>query len=189
MKKGGIGGGHTITGLHFERRVNLLSKIAKLPGYNVRGNEIYYHDEYFATSYPKHDLYREFLIPRGVHHLDYVSKKYLPDEAIYVPGKNTLYVVEMKFQSGGGSTDEKLQTSDFKRRIYLKLLSSLKVNVEYIFVLSEFFDKPRYDDAYLYIKEVGCDYYFNELPLAAVGLPTPVATEGEYNPEDVELTA
>lgn len=189
MKKGGIGGGHTITGLHFEKEVSLLTKLSEVPGYDVRGNDIYYNGDYLATSYPKHDLYKKFLEPKGVNYLEYVSKKYLPDEAIYVPSHNTLYVVEMKFQNGGGSVDEKLQTCDFKRKIYLKLLSSLKINAEYCFVLSDYFNKSSFDDAFQYIKEVGCNYYFNELPLTELNFPTPVAIAGEYNPEDVEVSA
>lgn len=188
MKKGGIGGAKTVTGLRFENKINLLSKIIEVPGYQVLGNVISYNGKPLAYSYPKHDLYKKFLAPKGVNYKDYISKKYLPDEAIYVPEHNTLYVVEMKFQNVGGSVDEKLQTCDFKRKIYMKLLSSLKINVEYMFVLSDYFDKPSFDDAFRYIKDVGCDYFFDELPLAALRFPMPVVTEGQYDPEDVEVT-
>lgn len=189
MKKGGVGGAKTVTGLHFETRVNLLTKIAEVPGYEVRGNVIFYNDKALAYSYPKQDLYSKFLTPKGVNYKDFISKKYLPDEAVFVPEQNTLYVIEMKFQNVGGSVDEKLQTCDFKRKIYIKLLSKLKINVEYMFVLSDYFDKPSFDDVFRYIKEVGCDYFFDELPFSALKFPTPIVTEGQYDPEDVEVTA
>ncbi len=189
MKKGGVGGAKTVTGLHFEKKVHLLTKIVEIPGYEVRGNDIYYQGKYLASSYPKNDLYEKFLRPKGINHLDYVSKKYLPDEAIYVPSHDTLYVVEMKFQGGGGSVDEKPQTADFKRKVYLKLTAKLKLNVEYCLVLSDFFNKPRYDDAYQYIREAGCNYFFNELPLSWLNFPQPIIPEGQHVPEDVEVTA
>jgi len=176
MKKGGVGGGKTVTGLRFEERVNLLSKIAEVPGYEVRGNAIYYKSKLLAESYPKQKLYNIFLKERGVNYLDYVSKRYEPDEALYVPEQNTMYIIEMKFQGGSGSVDEKIQTPDFKKRIYTKLFSPLKLNVEFIYVLSSFFNHPRLDDTFAYIKEVGCSYYFEELPLTALNFPTPTVT-------------
>lgn len=189
VKKGGIGGAKTVTGLHFESRVNLLTKIAEVPGYKVTGNKIHYQGKLLAYSYPKHDLYIKFLAPKGIDYKAYVSKKYLPDEALYVPSQNTFYIIEVKFQNGGGSVDEKLQTCDFKKKIYLKLLSTLKINVEYMFILNDYFNKSSFDDAFRYIKEVGCDYFFNELPLAKLLFPMPVVSEGDYDPADVEATA
>lgn len=189
MKKGGIGGAKTITGLHFENKINLLTKLAEVPGYTIDGNKILYKGKLLAYSYPKHQLYKDFLASRGVNHKDYISKLYLPDEAIYFPEKNTMYIIEMKFQNVGGSVDEKLQTCDFKRKIYTRLFSSLKLNVEYTFILSDYFNKPSFDDVFRYIKEVGCDYYFNELPLAELDFPMPTVSDGEYDPQDVEATS
>lgn len=189
MKKGGIGGAKTVTGLKFENKVNLLTKIAEVPGYEVKGNVIYFRGKVLAYSYPKYALYNEFLAEHGIDYTEYVSKKYLPDEAIYFPEQNTMYIVEMKFQDVGGSVDEKLQTCDFKKKIYQKLFAKLKLNVEYTFILSDYFNKPSFDDAFRYIKEVGCDYYFGELPLSVLKFPMPVVEPGQYDPEDVEVTA
>lgn len=189
MKKGGTGGAKTVTGLRFEEKVNLLTKLAEVPGYEIKDNAIYYRGKLLAYSYPKHDLYNKFLSPKGINYKDYVSKKYLPDEAIYVPEQNTFYIIEMKFQNVGGSVDEKLQTCDFKRKIYLKLFSKLRLNVEYMYVLSDYFKRSSFDDAFEYIKAVGCDYHFEELPLADIGFPMPIVTEGQFDPEDVEVTA
>jgi len=189
MKKGGIGGGRTITGLHFEKKVNLLTKLADVPGYTVKNNEIYYKGKLLAYSYSQHSLYNDFLKSENIDYKDFVSKKYLPDEAIYVPEKKTFYIIEMKFQNVGGSVDEKLQTCDFKQKIYAKLFSSLGIKVRYAYVLSDYFRKSSFNDAFSYIKEVGCNYYFEELPLSELGFPMPEANPDEYDPQDVELTA
>ena len=57
MKKGGIGGANTQTGIHFEGRVDILKKLAELPGYKINGNIIYYEDEEVARSYRENSGY------------------------------------------------------------------------------------------------------------------------------------
>jgi len=171
MKKGGIGGTKTKSGLTFEGRTDFLTAIVKQPNYSVRGNEIYYKGEKVALSFKKHELYR-YLEEKGVDYGKIVTKKLLPDDAIFVIIKNTLYILEIKFQGVTGSTDEKLQTCDFKIKQYRKLLTPLKVKVEYIYVLNDWFKKPEYQDVLDYINSIdGCSYYFNELPLEKLGLP------------------
>ena len=97
-----------------------------------------------------------------------------------------MYIIEMKFQNGAGSVDEKIQTSDFKKKIYEKLFSTLKLNVEFIYVLSPFFDHPRLDDTYAYIKSVGCHYFFEELPLSELKFPMPTVSDAtELDTDDV----
>ena len=61
----------------------------------------------------------------------------LPDETIFVLANNTLFIIEMKFQKVAGSVDEKLQTCDFKKKQYEKLLSGTGIRVEYCYILSE----------------------------------------------------
>ena len=82
-----------------------------------------------------------------------------------------MYIIEKKFQHGSGSVDEKLQTCDFKKKIYTKLLYSLNINVEYIYVLSDWFKKERYNDVLNYITSSNCYYYYNEIPLTKLPLP------------------
>jgi len=85
-----------------------------------------------------------------------------------------MHIIEIKFQEGSGSTDEKLQTCDFKIRQYRKLFSRLNFEVKYIYILNEWFQKPGYKDVLDYIISVaGCSYYFNYLPLQKIGLPVP----------------
>ena len=79
----------------------------------------------------------------------------------------------MKFQQVAGSVDEKLQTCDFKKKQYQKLLAQLNIDVEYIYILSNWFRKPEYKDVLDYIHSVHCFYYFEYLPLEKIGLPVP----------------
>jgi len=97
----------------------------------------------------------------------------LPDEALYVIVNNTLFIIEMKFQKVAGSVDEKLQTCDFKKKQYTKLMAPLNIDVEYIYILSDWFKHPAYKDTLDYIISVGCHYYFEILPLNKLGLPNP----------------
>lgn len=187
MIRGGIGGGKTITGLAFEERVNLLTKISEIPGYSVVGDDVYFKNSKIASSLQKHKLYK-FLESNGIDYVDYISKKLLPDDALYVPAEKTLYVIEMKFQSVAGSVDEKLQTCDFKKKHYTKLLAPLDIRVEYIYILNDWFEADSYRDVKEYILSVGCKYYIEVLPFAELGFPMPVAEPGEYAPEDVLTT-
>jgi len=107
-----------------------------------------------------------------------ISAQLLPDEAIFVVSKNTVYIVEKKTQSKGGSVDEKLQTCDFKLKQYKKLFSPLNKEVSYSYLLDkDWFKNPRYKDTLDYIISVGCKYYFNYIPLDAIGLPLPKQEE------------
>ncbi len=172
MKKKGIGGGNTITGLKFERGRDILSILSNAKGYTVRGNIVFYLGKEVARSYRKYGLYK-FLESQGIEYKKIISKKLLPDEALYVIVKNTLFVIEMKYQEVTGSVDEKLQTCDFKKKQYKKLMAPLNIEVEYIYILSDWFRKPEYKDVLDYVISVGCQYYFQYLPLQKLGLPVP----------------
>ena len=172
MKLGGIGGGNTRTGLNFENERDLLTAISRAPGYSVVGSVIYYNAVEVARSYRKHALY-VMLLERGVDYRNHLSKKLLPDDAIYVIVNNTMFIIELKFQNIAGSVDEKLQTCDFKKKQYRKLLTPLNFEVEYIYILNDWFRKPEYKDVLDYVISVGCQYYFHYLPLQKLGLPVP----------------
>lgn len=172
MKEKGTGGGNTVTGLNFEKRRDILSILNKVKGYSVKGNIIYYFKKEVARSYRKGSLYK-FLQSKGIDWHRYVSKRLLPDEALYVIVNNTLFIIEMKFQKVTGSVDEKLQTCDFKKKQYKKLMAPLNIEVEYIYILNDWFKKPAYKDTLDYVIAVGCQYYFNYLPLQKLGLPVP----------------
>ncbi|OGD56541.1 hypothetical protein A2V71_02540 [Candidatus Berkelbacteria bacterium RBG_13_40_8] len=172
MIKGGVGGGNTKTGLNFEKRHDILVLLNKLKGYSVKGNIIFYNGQEVARSYRKNSLYK-YLESKKVDYKKIISKRLLPDEALYVIVNNTLFVIEIKFQHGAGSVDEKLQTCDFKRKQYAKLMAPLNIEVEYIYILNNWFRRPEYKDTLDYVISVGCQFYFQYLPLQKLGLPVP----------------
>ena len=177
MKKGGVGGANTLTGLNFETKVDFLSLLEDIPGYKTdkipgrSGSEVYFKNKLVARCFKKHDFYK-FLSECGINWKKVLSKKLLPDDALLVIVRETLFIIEVKYQQVQGSVDEKLQTCDFKRKQYLKLVAPLGLKVEYVYVLNDWFKKPEYKDVLNYIHSVNCHYKFNELPLAWLGLPT-----------------
>lgn len=172
MIEKGRGGGNTITGLNFEKETDIMDLLRSKKDYKIKGSIIYYKGEEVARSLKKHSLYK-YLESQGVNYKKIISKKLLPDEALYVIINNTLFVIEVKFQKVAGSVDEKLQTCDFKRKQYAKLMAPLNIEVEYIYILSDWFKKSEYKDVLDYIISVGCQYYFKYLPLQKLGLPVP----------------
>ena len=53
MKKGGKGGGRTITGLRFEARKPLEDVIRSLPGYSISDDVVYFKGQEVARFYTK----------------------------------------------------------------------------------------------------------------------------------------
>ncbi len=176
MKTGGLGGGNTLTGLNFERKIDFQKLIGIIPGYEVKkvlgksGMGVFFEGELVAMCFRKYDFYK-FLTESKVDWKNLISKKLLPDDALLVIVRETLFIIEVKYQQVAGSVDEKLQTCDFKRKQYLKLVSSLGLKVEYVYVLNDWFRKPGYKDVLDYVHSVNCHYRFNELPMAWLGLP------------------
>ncbi|MBU1202103.1 MAG: hypothetical protein KKA51_06365 [Nanoarchaeota archaeon] len=169
MIKDGKGGAKTLTGLKFESRVSLKDIFLSLPDFDVKEDIIYFKDKKVAQLFQKHKLYKNFLESK-INYSDFISKKLLPDEAIYVFKTKTMFIVEMKFQEVAGSVDEKLQTCDFKNKQYNKLLSNLGIKAKYVYVLNDWFKKKEYSDVLNYISSVNCYYFFNVLPLEFLGL-------------------
>lgn len=177
MKENGIGGANTKTGLVFEGKTDLRTFLCQQVGYTCSEDpngwvNVFYKNQVVASVFKKMALYR-FLQYRGINWRDILSKRLLPDDSMYVIADNTFYVIECKFQKVAGSVDEKLQTCDFKKKQYKKLLAPLNMEVEYIYLLSDWFQKPEYKDVLDYIISVGCSYYFNYIPLSKFGLPNP----------------
>ncbi|MCS6981487.1 MAG: hypothetical protein NZM65_04745 [Flavobacteriales bacterium] len=162
--------------MRFEGKVDLNILLSKIPGYSVHksGNKagygVYFDDELVARCFKKHEFYK-FLEENNINWKHIISRKLLPDDAILVIVRETLFIIEVKYQEVAGSVDEKLQTCDFKRKQYLKLVTPLGLRVEYVYVLSDWFKQPQYKDVLEYIQSVNCHYKFNELPLSWLGLP------------------
>jgi hypothetical protein len=84
-----------------------------------------------------------------------------------------LFILEIKYQGGGGSVDEKLQTCDFKLKQYKRLFEGTGITVKFVFILCDWYKAKRYDDVFTYIRSVGCDYFFGSIPLEFLHLPIP----------------
>jgi len=159
-----------------KKKVDLYKLLTTIPGYRVEksktraGIDVYYNNELIARCLRKYEFYK-FLYENQIDWKQIISKKLLPDDAMLVIIRETLFIIEIKFQQVEGSVDEKLQTCDFKRKQFLKLVTPLGLKVEYVYVLNDWFKKPQYKDVLDYIQSVNCHYKFNELPLSWLGLP------------------
>lgn len=164
MIVGGVGGANTQTGLWFEKDTDLKSALLAKQGVTIRGADVYYNGILVGHILQKHSLYKDFLEKKGINWQQILSKKLLPDEAYYSIRNNRLVIVEKKWQQVEGSVDEKLQTCDFKKRQYEKLCNPVNIEVEYVYVLNDWFKDARYKDVLEYINTVGCHYFFSQLP-------------------------
>lgn len=176
MIKNGKGGGNTKTGLVFEGKTDLATFISKQKGYEINGDAVFYKGEKVARIFKKYAFYK-FLEELEIDWTKVISKKLLPDDSIFVIIKNTLFIIECKFQQVAGSVDEKLQTCDFKKKQYQKLMAPANIEVEYIYLLSDWFKDPKYKDVLDYIISVRCQYFFEYIPLYKFGLPVPEAED------------
>lgn len=173
MIKNGKGGGNTRTGLVFEGKVDLATFLSQQPHYSVKSNDVYYDSEKVARVFKKNSFYSIFLAELRIDWKKYISKRLLPDDSIFVLLNNTLFIIECKHQQVAGSVDEKLQTCDFKKKQYKKLMAPANIDVEYIYLLDDWFRQDAYKDVLDYIQSVGCNYYFEYIPLTKLGLPVP----------------
>ena len=167
-----VGGGNqtNVNGLAFEQQTTLAEAFENAGVIVTPNNMIYVGEENIGKLTAKYDLYKELLEPLGVDWRDYLSKRMLPDDCFVNYTNRTVYIIEKKFQSSAGSVDEKLQTCDFKRKQYKKLFNAIGYDIQYIYLLCDWFRKPEYRDVLQYIRDVGCDYFFNEIPLERLNI-------------------
>lgn len=165
------GGAQTnANGLTFERDTSLDEALMEA-GYIINDCEVFdKENNLIGLSIPKNNLYKNFLEKQNIDYKKYNSKKWLPDEAFLNFSNKTIYIIEKKYQETPGSVDEKLPNCDFKKKEYIKLFNPLEIRVEYIYILSEWFENPVYADVLEYIEQVGCKYFYNKLPFDILGL-------------------
>ena len=168
-------------GMKFEKETDLASAVQAM-GYRVERqfvkskgrkycyNIVYDKDGRIGFLANKWAFYKTFLEPRGVIWKRYISKQFLPDEAFINERDNTVYVIEKKFQSQHGSTDEKLESCAFKLREYNRIVKPAGMNVRYTYLCNDWFKKSKYRDVIEYAEECDCHVYFNILPMHALGL-------------------
>ena len=135
-------------GLHFEQTTSLDNALCNA-GYKVTNYEVYRGSQKIGMSVPQKKLYTYFLNPHGIQYADYNSKEWRPDEAFINFENNTVYIIEKKFQN---------------------LFNPLDFKVEFIYLFNDWFLDKRYRDTLDYIKSMGCHYFYNEIPLAFLGL-------------------
>ena len=81
-----------------------------------------------------------------INYKDFLSKKLIPDNSIISLKTKTIHIFEIKYQETPGSTDEKIQTCDFKNKQFNKLIKSTDHNIEYNYIFNDWFKKLRYKD-------------------------------------------
>lgn len=154
------GGAQTnINGLTFERDMDLLRVIDTLSNFHTIDNKIYFNSNLVAEHFSKHSLYKNFLVPNEINWKDYISSQLLPDDVLIT--QKACYVIEKKFQNVSGSVDEKLTTFPFKTQQYQKMFTPLGKQVYFYYLLSNWFELPKYRDQLLYIRNNQSDYFFN----------------------------
>jgi len=174
MRKPNIVGGGKNTNLNgkaFEKATMLALKFVNHPLYSMQTGSVVENKSGKALGvlYDGYgDFYRNLIKAGGIDWQSILTKQLQPDDVILIG--DTVYIIEKKSQKGNGSVDEKLQTCDFKRRQYQKLVNPLNLKVEYYFLLDDFFQHKKYGDVKRYIKDVGCDYFFGSIPFDRLGL-------------------
>lgn len=159
------GGAQTnANGLHFEQTTSLDDALRRA-GYIIKSCKVYKDDRQIGMSVQKRNLYTMFLEPHGIDYRKINSKQWQPDECFINLEQKVAFIIEKKFQNNSGSVDEKLPGCHFKKREYEKLFHPLGFAVEYLYVFNDWFHDPRYWDTLEYIREMGCHYYFDEIPL------------------------
>ena len=160
-------------GFVLRRRAELANFLSKQPGYQLLGGgNIYYRDYLVATIFKKDQFY-DFLKTLTIDWREVISKQPPLYNGFYLLTASTLFIIERKFQPEEEFTAEELQSCDFKKKQYQKLMAQTDIEVEYVYLLSDWFRKPEYKDVLDYIISVRCQYYFEYIPLQKLGLPVP----------------
>lgn len=146
MKIGKHDGASTKTGINFENETDL----SYLP-FNK------------SVFYPKHNFIKWVEAEVGCSIYDIWSRKLLPDDCLIF--ERDIFIFEKKTQQRPGSTDEKLQTCDFKKKQYEKIGRATNKKIHFCYILSDWFKRSEYFDVLKYIKDSGCDYFFNTVPV------------------------
>lgn len=182
MRKPNVHGGGSntnVNGLSFEGRTDFIDSVKSNKNFYLKKEEgfkktfeIFYKKKSQGYYTEKFEFYKFFLSQQKVDWKSITSKQYLPDAVFINANNNTVYVIEKKFQAGSGSVDEKLQTCDFKKKIYSKIILNCKnkYNVEYFYILNDWYERNEYDDVKKYIKSVGCNYFINIINYDMLGI-------------------
>ena len=165
MKKDGLGGNRTKSGLYFEKSTDLKNAFNRLDGFCSLENKIYYKNQLVGEIFQKHQIYEILCKRLKIDWKKKISAKLLPDDVFFDLNSKILTIIEKKFQNVEGSVYEKIQTCDFKIKQYRKLFAEQKITIQYYYLLNDWFRQAKFKDIFTYIRDSGCDYYFNEIPI------------------------
>ena len=165
MKKGGSGGGRTKSGLYFEKNTDLKKAFNLLDGFYSSENKIYYKNKLVGEIFQKHQIYAILCKRLKINWKKKISAQLLPDDAFFDLNSRILTIIEKKFQQVEGSVYEKIQTCDFKIKQYRKLFAEQNISIQYYYLLNDWFKKDKFNDIFTYVRDSGCNYYFNEIPI------------------------
>ena len=118
----------------------------------------------------------EFYDYFGIVWNNFLAKKILPDEVVINHRNQTIYIIEKKYRSesrtSAHSDDEKLYACDARKQMFKKMLKNhgFGYKVEIIYLMSEGFHRPYYNDLFEYMKEHDVKYYFNDIPVRDLGI-------------------
>lgn len=93
-----------------------------------------------------------------------IKWKMLPDESVFCPEILRVSILEKKFQNTAGSVDEKILTGVAKALAYEKLFAGTGVQVQYAFLLNDWFKKERYTYFIDLNNTFGIKTFFNTVP-------------------------
>jgi hypothetical protein len=164
MIKGGKGGANTnASGLPFELKTDLKT-LLEAAGFEVTNGEVFRKGEYIGELASKKKIY-SFLDKKETIVAPPRVGKLWPDEALYIAGSDTLFIVEKKNQTVGGSTDEKIQTAVYKVYYYNMLLEGTGIKLKFMYLLSDWFRDEKYELVIDWLADNGVAVYFEEIPL------------------------
>jgi hypothetical protein len=165
MIKGGKGGANTnASGLPFELKTDLKALLER-SGFEVKNGDVLLDGEYIGELASQNKIY-SFLEKKEAIVSPPRVGRLRPDEAIYVAESDTLFIVEKKNQTVGGSTDEKIQTAVYKVYYYNMLLEGTGIKLKFMYLLSDWFRDEKYELVIDWLADNGVAVYFEEIPLS-----------------------
>ena len=165
MIKGGKGGANTnASGLPFEMKTD-LKKLLEASGYEVKRGQVFRGDQNIGELASQNKVY-EFLENKETIVPPPRVGRLRPDEALYVAESDTLFIVEKKNQTVGGSTDEKIQTAVYKVYYYNMLLEGTGIKLKFMYLLNDWFRNEKYELVIDWLEKNGVAVYFEEIPLS-----------------------
>jgi hypothetical protein len=165
MIKGGKGGANTnASGLPFEMKTD-LKKLLEASGYEVKKDQVFLNGKVIGELASQNRIYA-FLDKKDTIVPPPRVGRLRPDEALYISESDTLFIVEKKNQTVGGSTDEKIQTAVYKMYYYNMLLEGTGIKLKFMYLLNDWFRDEKYELVIDWLDKNGVAVYFEEIPLS-----------------------